>query len=137
MPAADDPEVPGPTFHAACELCAADRYTHWYSVDDVCWVADCDACSTPMVVWRHHGIAPSDADVEHMLTQLRAAAAIRYEGDEFTIDRTMRQMPTHFHAHARVSGWWDRRWSEPVSRYTGVGGERVTGRTVGGTSRSD
>lgn len=116
---------------ADCELCAADRYTHWYSVDEICWVADCDACSTPMVVWNQHGTNPDDAHVEHMLERLTAAGIERFGAGGFTIDRTMRQMPTHFHAHARDPRWLDRRWTDPVSRYTGVGGPRTTGPTVG------
>ena len=43
-----------------CELCEAARFTHWYHEDDVCWVADCEVCETPMVVWRHHGTEPPE-----------------------------------------------------------------------------
>ena len=35
-----------------CELCEAARLTTWYHEDDVCWVADCEICAVPMVVWR-------------------------------------------------------------------------------------
>ena len=46
---ADDPE---------CELCQAARFTHWYAETDHGWIADCEVCSVPMVVWWHHGTEP-------------------------------------------------------------------------------
>ncbi|NOX31088.1 MAG: hypothetical protein GXP35_13725 [Actinobacteria bacterium] len=113
-----------------CELCEAARFTHWYSADDTCWVADCDACSTPMVVWNSHGVEPSAEQIDHMVTMLEDAATARFGSGEFTIDRHMRQMPWHFHAHARHPEWLTRRWTEPVSRYTGVGGTRSTASTL-------
>lgn len=109
-----------------CELCEAARYTHWYHEDDLCWIADCEVCSIPMVVWQHHGTEPDAADVDAMLAALSAVAAARFGAGEFEIDRTMRQVPEHFHAHARDSRWWAERHLRPMSRYTGVGGERVT-----------
>lgn len=109
-----------------CDLCEAARYTHWYSEDEVCWVADCEICSTPMVVWNDHGTDPSDDQIEFMVERLREAGVIRFGEDRFTIDTTMRQIPEHFHAHARDSGWSARRWTEPMSRYTGVGSIRKT-----------
>jgi hypothetical protein len=93
-----------------CDLCEAARMTTWYHEDEVCWVADCEVCDTPMVVWQRHGPAPSDDEVEHMLSALSRIAADRFGGDEtFTIDRVMRQIPDHFHAHARDKNWWYRR----------------------------
>ncbi|MDY7102549.1 MAG: hypothetical protein S0880_15320 [Actinomycetota bacterium] len=108
-----------------CELCEAARFTHWYHEDDVCWVADCEACDTPMVVWKRHGTEPADAEVEHMLARLREAGAARFD-DGGKVDRTMRQVPEHFHAHVRDDGWFHRRSVGPFSYYTGVGGERKT-----------
>lgn len=108
-----------------CELCRADRFTHWYHEDEHCWVADCEVCSVPMVVWNDHGIEPDADVVEHLLTCLATAAGERFGHGDWKIDRTMRQVPTHFHAHARDRGWWDQRWTRPLSLYTGVGGERV------------
>jgi hypothetical protein len=108
----------------SCELCVAARWTHWYHEDDLCWVADCEACDTPMVVWARHGTAPSDADIEHMLGCLAAAADQRFGADIWRIDRTMRQVPEHFHAHARDDDWWQRRFSAELSVYSGVGGAR-------------
>jgi hypothetical protein len=61
-----------------------------------------------------------------MLEVLATVAGERFGPGDFEIDRTMRQVPTHFHAHARDPRWWAERMSRPMSRYTGVGGERVT-----------
>lgn len=109
-----------------CELCEAARFTHWYHEDAVCWVADCEVCSVPMVVWQHHGAEPDADEVAAMLATLSQVAADRFGDAGFEIDRTMRQVPGHFHAHARDPRWWAERASRPMSRYTGVGGERVT-----------
>ena len=122
----DTPSLSSAQREDGCDLCVADRYTHWYSEDDVCWVADCEICATPMVVWRAHGVEPTEPEIEHMLARLGAAADVRYGNGAWRFDRVMRQIPDHFHAHARVSGWSEARWSAPMSLYTGVGGERQT-----------
>jgi hypothetical protein len=83
-------------------LCAAERITPWYHEDDVCWIADCEICATPMVVWRWHGIDPSDGDRQHMLARLAAVAARVFDGHY--VDGHMRNIPGHFHAHARPAG---------------------------------
>jgi len=44
-----------------CELCTAARITPWYYEDDTCWIAECEICETPMVVWRNHGVQPPPA----------------------------------------------------------------------------
>jgi hypothetical protein len=96
------------TTEKACELCEAARLTTWYFEDDVCWVADCEVCDTPMVVWRHHGVDPDDATVEYMLARLGEAADSRFGEGGWSYDRMMRQIPDHFHAHARDPQWWFR-----------------------------
>jgi len=93
-----------------CELCEAARMTPWYREDDVCWIADCEVCDVPMVVWKHHGSEPPEGDLEHMLGQLSQVATERFGDGEFSVDRVMRQIPDHFHAHARDTGWWNRRF---------------------------
>lgn len=35
-----------------CELCAAERITEWFYEDDECWIAECEQCYVPMVVWN-------------------------------------------------------------------------------------
>ena len=116
-----EPREPPP-----CELCEAARFTHWYHEDDVCWVADCEVCDCPMVVWKQHGTDAPGPDVEHMMSMLNAAGVERFGDGGFSIDRVMRQIPSHFHAHARDRGWHQRRWTSQPSRYSGtVGGPRV------------
>ena len=93
-----------------CELCEAARFTPWFHEDDTCWIAECEVCAIPMVVWNRHGTEPPEAEVEHMIGELTRVAGEVFQGAEFTIDRVMRQIPTHFHAHARDRDWWSRRW---------------------------
>jgi hypothetical protein len=94
----------------ACELCAAARITAWYHEDETCWIADCEMCGVPMVVWRAHGTEPPTPQLEHMHRALRSVAAA--ELGEFWIDDRMRNIPDHYHAHARPRGGffgWGRR----------------------------
>jgi hypothetical protein len=84
-----------------CELCDAARMTPWHYEDDLCWVADCEACDVPMVVWRQHGSTPPPADVDAMVAHLTRVATAVLGSDGFRIDAVMRQIPDHFHAHAR------------------------------------
>jgi hypothetical protein len=85
-----------------CLLCRAERITPWYHEDDVCWVADCSLCATPMVVWRWHGVEPSEADRQHMVERLGMAAATVFDGHY--PDGNMRNLPDHFPMHARPEG---------------------------------
>jgi hypothetical protein len=86
----------------ACLLCQAERITPWYHEDDICWVADCELCATPMVVWRFHGTEPPEEHLAHMRERL-AQVATRELGD-FYVDGVMRNILDHFHAHARPAG---------------------------------
>ena len=85
--------------------------TDWYHEDEVCWVADCEVCDVPMVVWREHGATPPGDAVDHMVARLTEVANGRFGADGWSIDRVMRQIPDHFHAHARDPNWWFRRFS--------------------------
>ena len=95
---------------SGCELCEAARMSAWYHADEVCWVADCEVCDVPMVVWRRHGAEPPQEEIDHMLAQLRRVALERFGSESFSVDRVMRQIPDHFHAHARDPNWWFRRF---------------------------
>jgi len=55
-----------------------------------------------MVVWRWHGTEPPAGDLEHMQRALREVAA--HEVGEFWVDDHMRDIPDHWHAHARPQG---------------------------------
>lgn len=80
---------------------------------------------TPMVVWRHHGIDPSEAEIDHMHQMLRAAGEQRFGAEGWNIDPIMRTIPDHFHAHARDPQWHIKVSSRYPSKFTEVGGERV------------
>ena len=95
---------------AGCDLCEAAPLTTWHYEDDVCWVADCEVCSVPMVVWRWHGAEPPADQVEHMAACLRTVADARFGPGGWSLDPVMRQIPGHFHAHARDPNWWFRRF---------------------------
>jgi hypothetical protein len=91
-----------------CDLCRAARMTPWYHEDDICWIAECDVCDVPMVVWRWHGTAPPPEHVEHMWARLRDVA--RAQIGEYYVDDHMRNIPDHWHAHARPKdGFFGRR----------------------------
>jgi hypothetical protein len=85
-----------------CDLCRAAKITPWFHEDEICWIAECEICETPMVVWRFHGTQPPEDHLKHMLQRLREVAAQRV--GEFWIDDHMRNIPDHFHAHARPKG---------------------------------
>jgi hypothetical protein len=83
-----------------CELCEAARMTDWFYEDDECWVAECESCSVPMVVWKHHDPAPPAEVIDVLLGRLLAVVAEHYTFEP-RIDPNMRTIPTHYHAHAR------------------------------------
>lgn len=55
-----------------------------------------------MVVWRYHGTAPPGEHLTHMHERLREVAAA--ELGDFYVDDHMRNIPDHWHAHARPKG---------------------------------
>lgn len=121
-----DPSSGGRLSDPDCELCEAARFTHWYAEDDVCWVADCEVCNVPMVVWRSHGTEPTPAELRHMHEKLATAGDERFGGGGWTLDGDMRTIPDHFHAHARDERWFAERALRPASKYTAVGAPRQT-----------
>ena len=60
-----------------CDLCRAARITPWHHEDDICWIAECDICDVPMVVWRFHGVRPPEEHLAHMKARLADVAATR------------------------------------------------------------
>jgi len=89
-----------------CDLCEASRLTTWYHEDATCWVADCEICDVPMVVWREHAADPPDPVRDHLLTELRAVADARFGTGGYRVDDHMRNIPDHYHAHARTRSPW-------------------------------
>ena len=90
-----------------CELCTAARITPWFYEDEVCWIAECEICEVPMVVWRQHGTNPPPETLATMHTRLREVAAEHF--GPIYIDDHMRNIPDHYHAHGRPEGgFWGR-----------------------------
>lgn len=87
---------------ADCELCEAARLSTWYHEDDLCWVAECESCAVPMVVWRPHRVDPSAEETERMLDRLRVVAEGLF--GEIWFDDNRRSIPDHWHVHARPKG---------------------------------
>jgi len=85
-----------------CDLCEAARMSEWFHEDDVCWIAECEICAVPMVVWRRHGVEPPEEERAHMLDHL-ARIANEQLGEHY-VDGHMRNIPDHFHVHARPKG---------------------------------
>ena len=85
-----------------CDLCRAKRLTPWFHEDEICWIAECEICEVPMVVWRWHGTTPPGEHVAHMRDRLAEVAAAQL--GEFYVDGHMRNIPDHYHAHARPKG---------------------------------
>lgn len=86
-----------------CELCEAARLTEWFYDDEECWIAECEQCAVPMVVWRNHDPAPPD-DVKAVLWRRLAAVVAEHYDYEHWIDDRLRTIPDHYHAHARPRG---------------------------------
>jgi hypothetical protein len=93
----------GDVSERSCELCEAARLTEWYYEDEHCWVAECEACFVPMVVWKRHDPDPPE-EIRAMLRNVLADVAGRVVGVDYWIDDRLRSIPDHFHAHARPRG---------------------------------
>jgi hypothetical protein len=57
-----------------CELCTAEDRSLRLHDDDVCWVALCETCDVPMVVWKAHGTDSSERERMYMARQLARIA---------------------------------------------------------------
>ena len=102
--AVSDPDgLPDPRRSDDCALCEEARITTWFHEDDVCWIAECEICDVPMVVWRHHGVQPPEVDRVHMLGELARIARLTLTVEHY-VDDHMRNIPDHYHAHARPQG---------------------------------
>jgi len=86
-----------------CDLCEAARITPWYHEDDICWIAECEICATPMVVWRGHGVEPPAEELAHMHARLADVVSTHFTFEHY-VDDNMRNIPDHYHAHGRPVG---------------------------------
>ena len=87
-----------------CDLCEAARITPWFHEDDICWIAECEICATPMVVWRGHGVDPPDRGARAHARRSSPTWSIEYFEFEHYVDDNMRNIPDHYHAHGRPVG---------------------------------
>jgi hypothetical protein len=86
-----------------CDLCEAARITPWFHEDDLCWIAECEICAVPMVVWRSHDADPPAEVKAELHARLAAVVKTHFEFDHY-VDDNMRNIPDHYHAHARPRG---------------------------------
>ena len=86
-----------------CDLCEAARITPWFYEDDVCWIAECEICSVPMVVWREHDSKPPQVVKDYLHAQLAEVVSVHFDFVHY-VDDNMRNIPDHYHAHARPRG---------------------------------
>ena len=91
-----------------CDLCDAAVVSKRYFENELCWIADCTICVVPMVVWRDHDNTPPEEIKKNLHEFLGAVADAEFEGEEWYIDDNMRNIPDHYHAHARPPGFWRR-----------------------------
>ena len=84
-----------------CQLCESAPITTRYFDDEECWVADCVICRVPMVVWREHDPSPPSQVRERLVARLSLVADNFYDVRPWLVDDHMRQIPDHYHAHAR------------------------------------
>ena len=87
-------------FGPECELCEAAKMSEWFFEDHEMWIAECESCGVPMVVWRIHDPHPPEDVKERLHTKLVEIVEVHWDM-EIRIDDNMRTIPTHYHAHAR------------------------------------
>ena len=88
-----------------CLLCAAERITEWFHEDEECWIAECEQCYVPMVVWKTHDSSPPVDVLATLHARLAGIVDDHYHfADGHYIDDNMRSIPDHYHAHARPRG---------------------------------
>ena len=91
-----------------CELCKAAVVSTRYFEDELCWIADCTICLVPMVVWRVHDARPDEAVKSALLARLAGVANVEFGEAGWSVDDHMRNIPDHYHAHARPPSFWRR-----------------------------
>ena len=91
-----------------CELCQLARTTTWYAEFDEPFrfaILDCDSCDVPMAVLGDHRAAPTPEEREVMQGALGRIADEKF-ADGWFFDDHMRQIPDHYHLHARPYPAW-------------------------------
>jgi hypothetical protein len=91
-----------------CELCQLARTTTWYAeyAEPLRFVVlDCDSCDVPMAVLGEHRSAVAPGERAVMERALARVAAEKFAHGWF-FDDHMRQIPEHYHLHARPYPAW-------------------------------
>jgi len=98
-----------------CELCELAPTTNWYEEVHEPFrftILDCDSCDVPMAVLGDHRRVPTDEERAIMRQALAAIADEKYP-QGWVFDDNMRQIPDHYHLHARpYPPWWRGRGNE-------------------------
>lgn len=92
----------------ACELCELHRTTPWHAEFTEPFpfvIIDCDSCDVPMAVLGAHRRQPTDDERAVLRARLSEVADRRYP-DGWFFDDHMRQIPDHYHLHARPYPRW-------------------------------
>ncbi|MBI1815870.1 MAG: hypothetical protein HYR72_12900 [Deltaproteobacteria bacterium] len=93
----------------SCELCECAPITRRYAEYQQPFrfvIMDCDSCDVPMAVLGEHRRAPHDTERAFMQAALGAIADAMFRHGWF-FDDHMRQIPDHYHLHARpYPAWW-------------------------------
>lgn len=92
-----------------CELCELARTTTWHAELDEPFrfaILDCDSCDVPMAVLGEHRVRPTEEEAA-VIREALAAVADRLFPRGWFFDDHMRQIPDHYHIHARPK-WWIR-----------------------------
>ena len=96
---------------ARCELCELARTTRWFAQFFEPFpftLLECDSCDVPMAVLGEHRATVNESERAVMERALRLVAETLELG-ELHFDDRMRQIPDHYHLHARVRPkWWPR-----------------------------
>ncbi|GBD25419.1 hypothetical protein HRbin30_00738 [bacterium HR30] len=92
----------------ACELCVLTPSTRWYAEYNEPLrfvIIDCDSCDVPMAVLREHRATVQPWERGIIESALRDVADQRFPQGWF-FDDHMRQIPDHYHIHARPLPSW-------------------------------
>ncbi len=95
-----------------CELCELTRSTTWYAEHSEPFpftILDCDSCDVPMAVIGEHKRALDETESEVVRRELARVADEKYP-QGWVYDDNMRQIPDHYHIHARpYPPWWKKK----------------------------
>ena len=101
-----------------CELCQLARTTRWYAEIEEPFrfvILDCDSCDVPMAVLGEHRavITPDEREV---MGEALTRIADEILGRGWFFDDHMRQIPDHYHLHARAYPAWLPKRFQPKRR---------------------